>query len=180
MAIVESISMWGGLAGVVIAIFAVVILYLTRSNIVDLLDKDAIMYDKVYELKKNAFQNALDILDYYEIYGMEVRTSKQFIQKAKAAYNDLMCMSHNPKIYEDIYTLTLDANYTQITVQNIADFKALCRFDLGLKNKKNKSKVIKNQVVTQIKTSLVPSQTQNRPVQPRSVQRPNLQQKQDE
>ena len=89
-------------------------------------------------------------------------------------------MSHNTKIYEDFYTLTLDENYTQITVQNIADFKALCRLDLGLKNKKNKNKVINNQLVTQIKTSLVPSQTQNRPVQPRSVQRPNLQQKQDE
>lgn len=183
MAIVESISMWGGLAGVVIAIFAIIILYLTRSNIVDLLDKDAIMYDKVYELKKNAFQNAFDILDYYEIYGMEVRGTKQFVQKAKVAYNDLMCMSHNPKIFEDFYTLTLDQNYTQITVQNIADFKALCRQDLGLKNKKNKSKVVDSRPVSQIKTNGAPQRAisvgQN-PVRPAQVQsgtnrpRPNV------
>lgn len=183
MAIVESISMWGGLAGVVIAVFAIIILYLTRSNIVDLLDKDAIMYDKVYELKKNAFQNAFDILDYYEIYGMEVRSTKQFIQKAKTAYNDLMCMSHNPKIFEDFYTLTLDPNYTQITVQNIADFKALCRFDLGLKNKKNKGKVVNNQLVAQIKTAPakpMPTQQAPRPAQTRPTPRPVQPPKQDE
>lgn len=167
MAIVESISMWGGLAGVVIAVFAIIVLYLTRSNIVDLLDKDAIMYDKVYELKKVAFQNAFDILDHYELYGMEVRGTKQFIQKAKAAYNDLMCMSHNPKIFEDFYTLTLDSNYTQITVQDIADFKALCRQDLGLKNKKNKGKIVNSQLVGQIKTA--PAQ---RPQGTRPVSRP--------
>ena len=94
--------------------------------------------DKVYELKKKAFQNAFNILDFYEIYGMDIRGSKQFIQKAKSAYNDLMCVANSPKVYEDFYTLTLDPNYTQITIQNIADFKTLCRTDLGLHNKKNK------------------------------------------
>lgn len=166
MEILESISMWGGIAGVVIAVFAVIILYLTRSNIVDLLDKDAIMYDKVFEIKNNAFQNAFDILDYYEIYGMEVRTSKQFIQKAKSAYNDLMCTANNPKVYEDFYTLTLDQNYVQITVQNIADFKTLCRNDLGLKNKKGKNKNPNNELVSQIKTSnIVSSSAPQRPAQ---------------
>lgn len=172
MEILESISMWGGLAGVVIAIFAVVILYLTRSNIVDLLDKDAIMYDKVYELKKNAIQNAFDILDYYEIYGMEVRSTKQFIQKAKNAYNELMCVANTPKVYEDFYTLTLDQNYTQITVQNIADFKVLCRNDLGLRNKKNKHKVENTELVSQIKTTSAPQKSapgQQRPSQARPV-----------
>ena len=50
MSIIENISLWGGVAGVVISIFAVIIIYLTRSNIIDLLDKDVIMYDKVYEI----------------------------------------------------------------------------------------------------------------------------------
>ena len=68
-------------------------------------------------------------------------------------------------------TSSLDLN---IVVKDNGDLK------IAILNKKNKNKVINNQLVTQIKTSLVPSQTQNRPVQPRSVQRPNLQQKQDE
>jgi len=41
----EKIAMWGGVAGIVIALFAIIILYLTRSNIIDLLDRDVIMYD---------------------------------------------------------------------------------------------------------------------------------------
>lgn len=162
MKILESISMWGGLAGVVIAIFAIIILYLTRSNIVGLLDKDAIMYDKVYELKKKAIQNAFDILDYYEIYGIDVRNSKQFIQKAKSAYNELMCVANTPKVYEDFYTLTLDPNYTQITVQNIADFKVLCRNDLGLRNKKNKHSVENTQLVEQIRAGGAPQKSSER------------------
>lgn len=177
MAIVESISMWGGLAGVVIAVFAIIILYLTRSNIVDLLDKDAIMYDKVYELKKNAFQNAFDVLDLYELYGIEVRSSKQFVQKAKASYNDLMCMSHNPKIYEEFYSLTLDTTNRQITVQNIADFKALCRQDLGLKNLKKKKKEVNTQLVGQRnganQQKVLPSQSSARPQNPKPTPRPN-------
>ena len=176
MKILESISMWGGLAGVVIAVFAIIILYLTRSNIVDLLDKDAIMYDKVYELKKKAFQNAFDILDFYEIYGMDIRGSKQFIQKAKSAYNDLMCVANSPKVYEDFYTLTLDPNYTQITIQNIADFKTLCRTDLGLHNKKNKHNKVENtQLVTQIKATnqtITPNRTAVRRTE-QSTQNPN-------
>ena len=150
MGILENISKWGGIAGIVVAVFAIIILYLTRSNIVDLLNKDAIMYDKVYEIKKKAIQSAFDILDYYEIYGLEVRSSKQFIQKAKVAFNDLMCVANTPKVYETFYLLTLEPSHSQITVQEIADFKNLCRVDLGLNVKKTKKSNINNSIVSQI------------------------------
>lgn len=150
MEIIEKISMWGGIAGIVVAVFSIIILYLTRSNIIDLLDRDTIMYDKVFEIKKNAIANAFNILDYFEVYGLEVRSSKNFIQKAKVAYNDLVCVANTPIVYEEFYKLTLDPSYTRITEQNIADFKALCREDIGLKNRKRKkSKVDTSPLVGQ-------------------------------
>ena len=173
MSILESISMWGGIAGVAVAIFAVIILYLTRSNIIDLLDKDAIMYDKVYELKKTAMQNAFDVLDDFEIYGLEIRKSKQFIQKAKAVFNELMCTANSPKVYEDFYKLTLDENNQHITVKSIATFKSLCRADLGLHVRKDKHKKVDNSAeVSQISSIDSDSAPVQRPIPERPVERP--------
>lgn len=138
MSILENIALWGGVAGVVVSIFSIIIVYLTRSNIIDLLDKDVIMYDKVYELKKNAFCAAFDCIDYYEIYGVDVKSSKQFIQKAKSIYNDLMCVSNTTRIYEEFFKLTLDPNNTKISQLDIANFKDMCRNDLGLHTRKKK------------------------------------------
>lgn len=170
MSILENISMWGGVAGVVTAVFAIIIVYLTRSNIIDLLDKDVIMYDKVYEIKKNAFCAAFDVLDYYEIYGVDVKSTKQFVQKAKTVYNDLMCVSNTTKIYEIFYNLTLNPTVNQISQQDIANFKNLCRADLGLqvKKKKKKSRDL-TPIVSQIKT-VSPTQSMARPVVPQQSQ----------
>lgn len=140
MEVLEKISLWGGIAGVFVAIFAVIILYLTRSNIVNILDKDIIMYDKNFEMKKSSFQNACDILDFYETYGFEIRTSKQFIAKAKTAYNDLMIVSDNQKIYEEFHRLTLDSSTRQVTPLDIHNFKVMCRTDMNLKTKKMNKK----------------------------------------
>ena len=154
MDILETISMWGGVAGVVIALFAIIILYLTRSNIIELLDKDAIMYDAVFELKQKAFEHAFEVLDLYEMYGMNIRSTKQFIQKAKTACNDLMCTANSPKVYQEFYRLTLDPNHAQVTVQEVANFKVLCRLDLGLKDRKIKNqKVDTSPVISQIKAT---------------------------
>lgn len=175
MSILENISLWGGVAGVVVSIFAIIIVYLTRSNIIDLLDKDVIMYDKVYELKKNAFCAAFDCLDYYEIYGVDVKSSKQFIQKAKTIYNDLMCVANTPKIYEDFYKLTLDQNNTKISQLDISSFKDMCRHDLGLHTKKKKGgkkSVDTTPIVSQLSTV---SPTQNagpRTMAPQPAQAP--------
>lgn len=175
MSILENISMWGGVAGVVTAVFAIIIIYLTRSNIIDLLDKDVIMYDKVYEIKKNAFCAAFDILDYYEIYGTDVKSTKQFLQKAKNVYNDLMCVSNTGKIYEEFYKLTLDANVTKISQQDIANFKDMCRHDLGLhvkKKKRGKNSVDTTPIVSQAKTVSPMQNAGSRPINTQPAQAP--------
>ena len=50
---IENIAMWGGLAGLAVSIFAIIILYLTRKNILDILDKDVILFNKNFDLKNN-------------------------------------------------------------------------------------------------------------------------------
>lgn len=157
MSILENISLWGGVAGVVTAVFAIIIIYLTRHNIIELLDKDVILYEKVYELKKNAFTQAFDVLDLYEIYGMDIKTTKQFVQKAKSAYNDLMCAANNSKIYEDFYMLTLNPNTTTVSVYDVAAFKAMCREDLGLHTKKLPKKA-SSQSVKAVVNNTAPNQ----------------------
>lgn len=172
MSILENIALWGGVAGVVMSIFGIIIIYLTRSNIIDLLDKDVIMYDKVYEIKKNAFCAAFDVLDYYEIYGIDIKSSKQFVQKAKGVYNDLMCVANTTKIYDEFYNLTLNPENTKISQQDIRNFKDMCRHDLGLhiKKKKGKKSVDTTPIVSQIST-VSPSQAA-RPVVPQQAQAP--------
>ena len=93
---IEKIAMWGGVAGVVLALFAIVILYLTRSNIIDLLDRDVVMYDKNYEAKKDALEKAFNCLDMVAQNGVEIKGNAQYIQKAKeSAYEN---EQHRPKL----------------------------------------------------------------------------------
>ena len=63
---IEKIAMWGGFAGVIVAIIAIVVLFLTRENILDILDKDVILFDKNFELKKQAIERAMLMADELE------------------------------------------------------------------------------------------------------------------
>ena len=62
---------------ILVAAFAVVLLYLTRSNIIDLLDKDVILYDKNYQLKKEALEEAFNCLDLIAQNGVSIKNNQQ-------------------------------------------------------------------------------------------------------
>ncbi|MBE5740911.1 MAG: hypothetical protein E7351_00025 [Clostridiales bacterium] len=130
----ENIAMWGGVAGVVVAVFAVIILYLTRSNILDILQKDVILFDKNFEMKKEAITSALSLIDEIEERGQEVTLRPEFIEKAKTCYNDLICVVSDMKLAEEFYDITLDKDQNINSVR-LAHFKLLCRQDIGLKTK---------------------------------------------
>jgi len=131
---------------------------------------EAVIYPDNIASQK-AFENAFETLDLFEIYGMNIRSTKQFIQKAKTACNDLMCTANSPKVYQEFYRLTLDSNHVQVTVQEVANFKLLCRLDLGLKDKKvKKQKTDTSPVITQLKTS--DSATPSKPMMPSSSKAP--------
>ena len=59
----STVAMWGGVAGLFISIFAIIILYLTRKNILDILDKDVILFGRNFEIKKKTITDAFQIID---------------------------------------------------------------------------------------------------------------------
>ncbi|MBQ7798625.1 MAG: hypothetical protein IJ371_05830 [Clostridia bacterium] len=120
---------------VVIAVFAIVILYLTRSNIIDLLDRDMIMYDKNYALKKESLEEAFNCLDLVAQNGVEIKSNPQFIARAKEAYNDLLCTLYSAKLYQQFYAMAIDVNVSNYSVEDIEKFKIACRAELVSKRK---------------------------------------------
>lgn len=131
----ETIAMWCSVAGIFISIFAIVILYLTRSNIIDLLDRDVIMYDQNYALKKESLQEAFNCLDLISQKGIEIKNNSQFIQRAKEAYNGLLCSVTDSKIYQEFYRLAVDISTSGYVVEDIEMFKISCRKELLGKHK---------------------------------------------
>ncbi len=131
----EKIAMWGGVAGIVIAIFAIIIIYLTRSNIIDLLDRDVVMYDKNYEIKKDALFEAFNCLDIVVQQGVDVKNNSQYINRAKEAYNGLLCVVNSPKLYQEFYQMAIDTNSPAYSQVEIEKFKIACRSELISKHK---------------------------------------------
>ena len=175
--IMEKIAMWGGIAGIVIAIFAIVILYLTRSNIIDLLDRDVVMYDKNYQLKKESLQEAFDCLDLIAQSGIEIKANSQFVTRAKEAYNGLLCSVNNPKLYQEFYSKAIDPSVTGFSTEDIEKFKISCRSELIAK-RKGKSEGFKGTTTGNLSSGFGSSTSQRplsssmptRPTQPRPTQ----------
>lgn len=127
--------MWGGVAGIVVALVAIIILYLTRSNIIDLLDRDVVMYDKNYEAKKESLENAFNCLDLVAQNGVEIKNNPQYIQRAKEAYNGLLCTLNSGKLYQEFYRLAIDNTAYGYSIVDIERFKIACRSELIIKRK---------------------------------------------
>ena len=130
----EQIAMWGGFAGIFVAVFAVIILFLTRKNILDILEKDVILFDKNFELKKRAIDNALNIVDEFDSMGASIKSRPDFIDRSKKCYNDLLCVVSNIKLAEEFHALTLNIN-EEINPARLTQFKINCRKDIGLNTK---------------------------------------------
>lgn len=134
---IEKIAMWGGFAGVVIALVAVIVLFLTRQNILDILDKDVILFDKNFELKKQAIERAMLIADELEEKGAQTKMNYEFVETAKKTYNELLCVVSDVRVADEFYSLVVDKSVTPTATQ-FAQFKLICRHDIGLSNKKAK------------------------------------------
>ena len=124
------------IAGIIVTIIAVIMIFLTRNNILDILDKDIILFDKNFELKKNAINDAMDLVDEVSTNGKEVILRPDFEEKAKSAHNGLLCIVTNVKIADEFYSIAIDKNDI-VTPERIAKFKIACRKDIGLKSKKS-------------------------------------------
>ena len=119
-----------------IAMFAVVILYLTRSNIIDLLDRDVVMYDQNYALKKSSIEEAFNCLDAISQNGTELKNNQQFVARAKQAYNGLLCTLTSARLYQEFYRMTIDTTDNDYSIEDIEAFKIACRMELISKCKR--------------------------------------------
>ncbi|MFQ6751997.1 MAG: hypothetical protein ACLRFL_00330 [Clostridia bacterium] len=135
------------IAGIIVSVIGVIIIFMTRYNILNILDKDILLFDKNFELKKNAINEAMDIVDQVAQSGKEITLRADFEEKAKSAYNSLLCIMTNARIADEFYNIAIDKNSSADNLR-IAKFKLACRKDIGLKNKH--SKAIKQQKSTDI------------------------------
>ena len=135
----EKIAMWGGIAGIVVALVAIIVLFLTRANILDILDKDVILFDKNFELKKQAIETSMLMIDELDEKGEQLKSSFEFEERAKKIYNELLCVVSDARVADEFYNLTLDKTVA-LSATSLAHYKLLCRRDIGLSNKKSKFK----------------------------------------
>lgn len=143
---IEKIAMWGGFAGVIIALVAMIVLFLTRQNILDILDKDVILFDKNFELKKQAIERAMLMADELEEKGAQTKSNLEYVETAKKTYNELLCVVSDVRVADEFYNLIVDQT-SMPTATQFAHFKLLCRHDIGLSNKK--AKVLKRAKATE-------------------------------
>ncbi len=135
---IQTIAMWAGFASVILAVFAIIVIYLTRKNILDILDKDVILFDKNFELKVSAIENALSLVDSIETQGTRITLNPEFKEKAKNCYNQLLCVVSDVRTADEFYSIVFENNGI-ITAQRFAQFKLMCRKDIGLKVKNSKA-----------------------------------------
>lgn len=134
-----SIAMWGGVAGLIVSIFAVIILFLTRKNILDILDKDVILFSRNFELKKTAIENSFKIADEILQKGGQIILNNEFNERAKKVYNELLCVVSDVNVADEFYSLAIENN-APISEARIFEYKLHCRKDIGLTVKKSNIK----------------------------------------
>lgn len=173
---IEKIAMWGGIAGIVVALFAIIIIWFIRNGIIDTLDRDVVMFDKNYELKKEAIEKAFNCLDYVSTSGLQIKNNPQYTQKAKEAYNALLCTVTSPALYQEFYRLAVDRTTSGYTISDIEKFKIECRNEL-IGKRKNKHEGFKGATIGALDDggfSAMPTrpmpQPRPQPTQPRPTQ----------
>lgn len=174
---IENLAVWCGIIAIIASVIAVVMIFLVRNNIVSILEKDVVLFDKNFEIKKQTITNALTMVDDILDYGQEITRKPEFIRKAKACYNDLLCVMTDVTIADEFYAIALDKNIKNTEVK-LANFKLLCRHDIGFKTKKAKTvkralikenKLNKNEIKQEPKSNNTQSQQVTQTVKPSIV-----------
>lgn len=167
----ETIAICSGVASLIVSLFAIISIYLTKKNIVDILDKDAILFDNNFEIKKNALSAALSIIDEINTKGVIVRNDNHFVAKAKQCYNDLLCVVTHLVVADEFIDIALNIDPINLE-ERIKIFKLACRYDIGLDTKRKQTSKPQskpeNETPSQINSSVFsqPTATQANHTQP--------------
>jgi len=122
-----------GMFSLILSIIAIVLMFLLRKNVVDILSKDTLVFSKNYELKKQAFDKAMFILDEFQLGAPRSKTI-EYSRKMNQIYNDLLTVSTDARIADTFYAMVKDTNQP-LTEADFAGFKLLVRKELGLSTK---------------------------------------------
>jgi len=137
--ILEYISMWGGVAGCILALVAIIAVLVIRYDIKHAINRDNILFNEAFSIKKQAIESAMTIVDEVEANGDSIVHTAEFANKARKCYNELMCVASKANLAEEFYNIAVEGKTT--TPIAIAKFKLNCRKDIGLKS--GGSKIIK-------------------------------------
>lgn len=175
---IENIAILVGVAALVVSVMACVAFLLLKKNIKDILQKDSLVFDKNFEIKKQAITDSFNIVDEVVLQGKSANLENEYIEKVIKCYNDLLCVMSNSHIVDEFYNIALNVNYP-VNHRIITDYKLSCRNDLGLKTKAPNMKAVKtNNNTAEFNTPISqPTQPQpvvyEQPVQPQvEVQQP--------
>lgn len=134
--ILEYISMWGGVAGCILALVAIIVIFVVKFDIKHTINRDNILFNEAFAIKKQAIENAMTIVDEIELGGNNIVHTAEFATKARKCYNELLCVSSKSNLADEFYTIAVEGKTT--TPVAIAKFKINCRKDIGLKTKASK------------------------------------------
>lgn len=122
-----------GMFSLILSVIAIVLMFLMRKNILDVLNKDTLIFSKNFEIKKQAFDKAMYILDEIQM-GAPRSNSIEYNRKMNQIYNDLLTVSSDVRIADTFYAMVKDTS-KQLTESDYASFKLLVRKELGLTTK---------------------------------------------
>lgn len=131
-----TVAMWGGVAGLVVSVIAIIIIFLTRKSIVDILDKDVIMFNGNFEIKKNVIEHSFALIDEIITKGEAVLNTADFRSRAEHCYNELLCVVGDIAVANEFHKITI-SRQSALDMNTLNNFKLLCRKDIGLKVKKS-------------------------------------------
>ena len=122
-----------GMFSLILSVIAIVMLFVMRKNILDILNKDTLIFSKNFEIKKQAFDKAMYILDEIKM-GTPRSNSVEYNRKMNQIYNDLLSVCSDIRIADTFYAMVKDSS-KQLTESDFAGFKLLVRKELGLSTK---------------------------------------------
>ena len=134
----STVAMWGGVAGLIVSIIAIIILFLTRKNIMDILDKDVILFERNFDIKKDAIEKSYKLIDEIQLRGQQITANPEFNERAKTCYNELLCVVSDIAVANEFYDIAVAG--TPSSEERLNAYKISCRGDIGLKTKLPKSK----------------------------------------
>ena len=122
-----------GIFSLILSVVAMVVMFIMRKNVLDILNKDTLIFSKNFELKKQAFDKAMYILDEIQA-GAPRSNSVEYNRKMNQIYNDLLTVTTDARIADTFIAMTKDTS-KQLTDADFASFKLLVRKELGLSTK---------------------------------------------